>query len=135
MNEYRLMDRTYLMSSHYPQIYAKRSDSKGVGTRFIASHGAGKGAQADTCRYLPPFPAPRDAINRVPTPSALRGITLHIRHDPGTRLSREGLAYGFGHGNQRSISTSFEIADDSFNLWPHTTLGKMTLFVVPPGIS
>src|SRR6266849_7257876 len=67
--------------------------------------------------------------------SSPKGVLLHIRHDPGTRLSREGLAYGFGHGNQRSISTSFEIADDSFNLWPHTTLGKMTLFVVPPGIS
>src|SRR5258708_5763368 len=106
MNERRLMDRTYFMSFHYPRIYAKRSDSEGVGTRFIAS-----------------------------TPSALRGITLHIRHDPGTCLSCKGLAYGFGHSNQCSTPTSLEIADDSFNLWPHTAPGKMTLFVVPPGLT
>src|SRR2546425_8195272 len=67
--------------------------------------------------------------------SPLGGVHLHIRHDPGTRLSCKGLAYGFGHGNQCSMTTSLEIADDSFNLWPHTAPGKMTLFVVPPGLT
>src|SRR5216684_2220458 len=40
---------------------------------FIASHGAGKGgANGRMYPHVPPFPAPWDAINRVPTHSAQR---------------------------------------------------------------
>src|SRR6266581_282947 len=60
---------------------------------------------------------------------------LIVRYNPCSRLSCESFADGFRHGNQSSLSTVVEIVDDSIDLWPHAAFSKMTLFVIPFGLT
>src|SRR5438067_12012072 len=73
------------VNRHQPTCH-ERSE-KGVGTRFIASHGAGNPVWGTGRRawgaltlgsHVAPVPRPWDAINRVPTTSRLRLSVLRL---------------------------------------------------------